>query len=129
MESSTAGHKVFGVIDNPVTIDANSDTGKKSWTRTGTITVRGATFHYPSRPDKQILHGVDITIEAGTTVALVGRSGCGKSTIVSLIQRFYDVEEGEVLIDGEQIKDLNVASLRSHMGYVGQEPVLFATTI
>jgi len=68
-------------------------------------------------------------VSVGQTVALVGASGCGKSTTVQLIQRFYDPEQGVVKIDGQDIKSLNVKWLREHIGVVSQEPVLFATTI
>nr|CAD7261445.1 unnamed protein product [Timema shepardi] len=76
-----------------------------------------------------VLQGLNLTISPGETVALVGSSGCGKSTCVQLIQRFYDPIQGSVSLDGVNIKDLNVAWLRSHIGVVGQEPILFQTTI
>nr|CAD7406898.1 unnamed protein product [Timema cristinae] len=76
-----------------------------------------------------VLQGLNLTINPGETVALVGSSGCGKSTCVQLIQRFYDPIQGSVSLDGVNIKDLNVAWLRSHIGVVGQEPILFQTTI
>ena len=68
-------------------------------------------------------------MKSGETVALVGSSGCGKSTILHLVQRLYDPSQGKVLLDGTDISQLNVGWLRSHIGVVGQEPVLFATTI
>ncbi|NWI34171.1 MDR1 protein, partial [Sula dactylatra] len=77
----------------------------------------------------QILKGLNLKISCGQTVALVGGSGCGKSTTVQLIQRFYDAKEGTVTIDGQDIKTLNVRYLREIIGVVNQEPVLFATTI
>ena len=86
-------------------------------------------FKYPSRDDLTVLDDFSCVFEAGKTTALVGPSGCGKSTIVQLIERFYDVAEGEVLVDGHNIKSLNLKSLRQQIGYVGQEPVLFNTTI
>ena len=76
-----------------------------------------------------MLDGFNLRIGMGQNVALVGSSGCGKSTTVQLLQRFYDPERGAVLIDGVNIKDLNVKWLRQHIGIVSQEPVLFATTI
>lgn len=77
----------------------------------------------------QILNGLSLKANVGQTVALVGASGCGKSTTVQLIQRFYDVDQGQVLIDGNDVKDLNVKWLRAHIGLVSQEPILFGTTI
>jgi len=68
-------------------------------------------------------------VKSGETVALVGNSGCGKSTILHLVQRLYDPSQGKVLLDGTDISQLNVGWLRSHIGVVGQEPILFGTTI
>ncbi|PWA74232.1 multidrug resistance protein [Artemisia annua] len=82
---------------------------------------------YPSRPDTPILQGLTLRIPASKTVGLVGGSGSGKSTIVSLIQRFYDPAEGEILLDGYNINNLNLKWLRSQMGLVNQEPI--ATSI
>ena len=77
----------------------------------------------------QVLRGLNLKATVGQTVALVGASGCGKSTTVQLIQRFYDPQEGAVLLDGRDIRELNVDWLRQHIGVVSQEPVLFDTTI
>lgn len=70
-----------------------------------------------------------MTINKGQTIAVVGASGCGKSTIIQLLQRFYDPIQGSVLIDGIDIKELNIKWLRQHIGIVSQEPILFATSI
>ena len=86
-------------------------------------------FNYPSRPDVPVLKGLSLTFEAGSTSALVGASGSGKSTIVALIERFYDPLGGVVKFDGVDVRDLNLRWLRSQMGLVSQEPTLFATTI
>jgi len=86
-------------------------------------------FTYPARPEIPIFEGLNLRIKAGTTVALVGGSGSGKSTVVSLIERFYDPDQGAVLLDGKDLRSLNVKSFRSNIGLVGQEPTLFATTI
>lgn len=72
---------------------------------------------------------MNLTIQPGERIAFVGGSGCGKSTLIQLVQRLYDPSAGFVLVDDKDIKDLNIAWLRSHIGVVGQEPVLFATTI
>jgi ABC-type multidrug transport system fused ATPase/permease subunit len=95
----------------------------------GEIQFSNASFHYPERPDHSVYSGLNLCIEAGTTVALVGPSGSGKSSLVGLVERFYDVTGGSVLLDGHDIKDLNVNWLRSLIGYVGQEPVLFSGSI
>ena len=77
----------------------------------------------------QVLKGFSLHIKAGQTVALVGKSGCGKSTIVQLLQRFYDPQQGSITIDGLDIRHLNINWLRQHIGVVSQEPVLFSTSI
>ncbi|NXK57579.1 MDR1 protein, partial [Sylvietta virens] len=95
----------------------------------GNLEFKNVYFSYPSRPDVEILKGLNLKINSGQTVALVGGSGCGKSTTVQLIQRFYDPKEGMVTIDEQDIRTLNVRYLREVIGVVNQEPVLFATTI
>lgn len=86
-------------------------------------------FSYPTRPNTTVLKGLDLSILHGKTVALVGPSGCGKSTIVQLIERFYDPNEGNLTIDGDDIRNIKLESLRSKMGIVSQEPNLFDRTI
>ncbi|KAF0775220.1 hypothetical protein AaE_001081, partial [Aphanomyces astaci] len=86
-------------------------------------------FAYPSRPHAFIYNGYSLKVPSGATVALVGASGCGKSTAIALLERFYDPLEGQVLLDGVDIRTLNLQWLRQHISLVGQEPVLFAGTI
>lgn len=86
-------------------------------------------FSYPSRPENDVLKNFSLTIPAGKTVALVGASGSGKSTVLSLLQRFYDPLQGEILLDGFPIDKLQLKWLRSQMALVSQEPSLFSTTI
>lgn len=86
-------------------------------------------FSYPTRKTIPVLKGLSLEVLQGKTVALVGSSGCGKSTIVQLIERFYDPNSGDVMLDNENIKNIKLSSLRSHMGIVSQEPNLFSTTI
>ncbi|CDY35168.1 BnaA09g18050D [Brassica napus] len=95
----------------------------------GDIELKDVYFRYPARPDVQIFAGFSLVVPNGTTVALVGQSGSGKSTVISLIERFYDPESGEVLIDGIDLKKLQLRWIRSKIGLVSQEPILFATTI
>lgn len=95
----------------------------------GEIEFRNIHFSYPSRPNVQILYDYNLKIHPGESIALVGFSGNGKSTCLHLLQRFYDPNRGEVLLDGHNIKSLNIESLRSCIATVGQEPVLFSTTI
>ncbi|XP_076438765.1 ATP-dependent translocase ABCB1-like [Babylonia areolata] len=124
-----AAYVIFHLIDLKTKIDNMMEGGKRPSGVTGTISFHNVHFSYPSRPETKVLDGLSLTVNPGKTVALVGSSGCGKSTTVQLLQRFYDPLEGQVKLDGEDLKDLNVRWLRSHIGVVSQEPVLFATTI
>jgi ATP-binding cassette subfamily B (MDR/TAP) protein 1 len=93
------------------------------------LTLEGVKVSYPSQPSLQAVKGLDITFRAGKTAALVGASGSGKFTIVSLVERFYDPTAGVVKLDGHDIKELNLRWLRSQISLVSQEPSLFSTTI
>ncbi|XP_074721099.1 phosphatidylcholine translocator ABCB4-like [Strix uralensis] len=124
-----AAYAVFSIIDNEPEIDSSSDAGYKPTHVKGNLEFQNVYFNYPARPDNKILKGLNLKVSCGQTVALVGGSGCGKSTTVQLIQRFYDPKEGTVTIDGQDIRTLNVRYLREIIGVVNQEPVLFATTI
>lgn len=86
-------------------------------------------FHYPSRPENEIFRGLNLSIRNGETLAIVGPSGGGKSTIIQMIERFYDPLSGSVEYEGTNLKDLNVQSLREHLGLVSQEPSLFNRSI
>ena len=94
----------------------------------GEITFDNVSFHYPSRPGVSALSGVDLTITPGETVAVVGPSGAGKTTIIQLIQRFYDPVEGKVLLDGTALTDMDRAEFRKAMALVPQDPVIFAAS-
>ncbi|KAM4026721.1 ATP-dependent translocase ABCB1 isoform 2-T2 [Anomaloglossus baeobatrachus] len=124
-----AAYAVFNIIDNKPKIDSYSTAGFKPDKIKGDIQFRNVKFTYPSRPDIQVLKGLNLTVPSGRTVALVGSSGCGKSTTVQLIQRFYDPDDGVITIDGQDIRNLNTRYLREIIGVVSQEPVLFDTTI
>ena len=124
-----AAAKLFATIDRVPPIDSADPNGLKPEKVIGQITLHNIKFNYPPRPDVPILKDLSISFAAGETSALVGASGSGKSTIVSLVERFYDPLEGQVRLDGVDLKDLNVKWLRSQIGLVSQEPVLFATTI
>ena len=96
---------------------------------TGDIHFDSVNFAYPSRPDILILNDFTLKIPANTTTALVGSSGAGKSTVVSLLQRFYDIQSGAITIDGRNLEDLDLRWLRRHIGYVQQEPQLFGLSV
>ncbi|OQR96651.1 ATP-binding Cassette (ABC) Superfamily [Thraustotheca clavata] len=125
----TAAHGVFELIERQSKIDADADSGLKPSTVRGDIALNNIAFAYPSRPEVQVCAGYSLQIPAGQKIALVGSSGCGKSTIVSLLERFYDPLQGSVTLDGHNLKDLNIRWLRQQIGLVGQEPCLFQETI
>ncbi|XP_070583540.1 ATP-dependent translocase ABCB1 [Erythrolamprus reginae] len=124
-----AAYAIYNIIDSEPQIDIYSESGFKPDKITGNLNFQDVYFNYPARPDVKILKGLNLQINNGQTVALVGSSGCGKSTTVQLIQRFYDPLEGMITIDGQNIKTLNLRYLREIIGVVNQEPVLFATSI
>ncbi|CAD5221357.1 unnamed protein product [Bursaphelenchus okinawaensis] len=121
--------EIFDLIDMEPEIDCEGDSGIKLDDVSGDITFSDIHFHYPSRPNVQILNGVSFDVKAGETVALVGHSGCGKSTLISLLMRYYTPDSGHITIDGQTYEDMNTKWLRSVIGIVSQEPVLFAATI
>ncbi|KAG1939964.1 ATP-dependent translocase ABCB1 [Pimephales promelas] len=124
-----AAYEVYQTIDMPRPIDSSSKEGHKLDHVKGDIEFKNINFSYPSRKDVKILQGMNLKVPHGKTIALVGASGCGKSTTIQLLQRFYDPDSGEVTLDGHNIRSLNVCWLRENMGIVSQEPVLFGTTI
>ncbi|XP_075685519.1 bile salt export pump-like [Rhinoderma darwinii] len=124
-----AATNIFETIDKEPRIDCMSEEGHKLDKVKGEIEFHNITFHYPSRPEVKILEKLSMIIKSGETTAFVGPSGAGKSTTIQLFQRFYDPDEGMVTLDGHDIRTLNIQWLRSLIGIVEQEPVLFATTI
>ncbi|SPJ16627.1 ABC transporter related [Burkholderiales bacterium] len=93
------------------------------------VELAGVVFRYPSRPTHVVLQGLTLSIEAGQTVALVGPSGAGKTTIFQLLQRFYDINEGQLLIGGVSVRELRLADLRAHIAVVPQDPVIFSGSV
>lgn len=125
-----AAASIFSVIDRVPIIDSLSPAGiTPGQCTTGSISFENINFSYPVREQVTILRNTSFSIAPGETVALVGASGCGKSTCIQLIQRLYDPHSGHVKIDGTDVKQLNLAWLRSQLGVVGQEPILFGMTI
>lgn len=120
---------VFAVLDRYTRIEPEDPEGCQPESITGHVELRDVHFAYPARPDVMIFQGFSIKIEAGKSTALVGQSGSGKSTIIGLIERFYDPLKGAVKIDGRDIRLYHLRSLRKHIALVSQEPTLFAGTI
>ncbi|KAK9241676.1 P-loop containing nucleoside triphosphate hydrolase protein [Lipomyces tetrasporus] len=127
--ATSAINKIYTTIDRASAIDSSSKSGCTPSNIEGNIELQNIKFIYPSRPDVVVMQGFNLQIKAGATVALVGASGSGKSTIVGLIERFYNPVCGQIFLDGVDVKDLNVKWLRQQVGLVSQEPVLFSGTI
>ncbi|GKU90481.1 hypothetical protein SLEP1_g4470 [Rubroshorea leprosula] len=124
-----AAYKMFETIERKPAIDSYDTSGKILEDIRGDVELRDVYFSYPARPDEQIFSGFSLFISSGTTVALVGQSGSGKSTVISLIERFYDPHAGEVLIDGINLKEFQLKWIRGKIGLVSQEPALFTGSI
>ncbi|CAG7872591.1 hypothetical protein BRARA_F03156 [Brassica rapa] len=128
-EAASVGERIMEVINRVPKIDSNNPEGLKLEKVRGEVEFKHVKFVYPSRPETSIFEDFCLRVPSGKTVALVGGSGSGKSTVISLLQRFYNPVAGEILIDGVSIDKLQVKWLRSQMGLVSQEPALFATSI
>jgi len=126
---SDAIASLFAVLDRETEIDPDSPDGYKPEKIKGEVDILNIDFAYPSRPDAVIFRGFSLSIQQGKSTALIGQSGSGKSTIIALIERFYDPLAGVVKIDGRDIRTYNVRALRRHIGLVSQEPTLIAGTI
>ncbi|KAK9070037.1 hypothetical protein SSX86_010436 [Deinandra increscens subsp. villosa] len=124
-----AAFKMFETINRKPEIDAYDTKGKVLNDINGDIELKDVYFRYPARPDEEIFSGFSLCISSGTTAALVGQSGSGKSTVISLIERFYDPQQGEVLIDNINLKEFQLKWIREKIGLVSQEPVLFSSSI
>ncbi|KAF1880268.1 hypothetical protein Lal_00048904 [Lupinus albus] len=128
-KAKSATASIFGIIDKKSKIDPSDESGSTLDSVKGEIELRHISFKYPSRPNIQLFRDLNLTIHSGKTVALVGESGSGKSTVIALLQRFYDPNSGEITLDGIEIRRLQLKWLRQQMGLVSQEPVLFNETI
>ncbi|KAG5622231.1 hypothetical protein H5410_007449 [Solanum commersonii] len=120
---------IFDILDRKPEIDSSSDVGTTLATVHGVIEFKHVSYRYATSPDVQIFKDLCLTIPSGKTVALVGESGSGKSTVISLIERFYNPESGSIYLDGVEIRQFKLSWLRQQMGLVSQEPVLFNETI
>ncbi|XP_050420409.1 ATP-dependent translocase ABCB1-like isoform X2 [Adelges cooleyi] len=120
---------LYNIIDRVPKIDSYANSGLRPELVVGKIEVKNVCFRYPSRPEIKILDNLNIAIEPGQTIALVGSSGAGKSTIIGLLLRFYDPESGKIYLDSVELGDLNIQWLRDQIGVVSQEPILFGVSI
>ena len=127
-EAAGAARRIFEVMDHPVAIESPADPVPLPTPVRGVVRYERVAFRYePDLP--RVLEGIDLVLDEGATVALVGSSGSGKSTLASLIPRFFDVEEGSVTFDGIDVRALALDDLRSRIGIVPQEPMLFGGTV
>ena len=127
--AASAASELFKLMDRTSLIDPFDDLGHKPTKVTGDIDFENVTFSYPTRPGVTVLNDFSLRIPAGKVTALVGASGSGKSTIIGLIERWYNPNSGTVRLDGGPIEKLNVRWLRQHVRLVQQEPVLFIGSV
>ena len=103
--------------------------GTKLEKMSGGIEIKKVDFAYPSRKESLVLRQFCLEVKPGTSIGLVGTSGCGKSTVIGLIQRFYDADKGTVKVDGVDIRELDLGWYRKHMALVSQEPIIYSGSI
>jgi len=124
--ATASGERIFQVIDEPEEIH-DADDARDLPPGPGRIAFENVTFGYdPARP---VLHGLDLELEAGKVVALIGHTGAGKTTLASLVPRFYDVQTGRVTVDGADVRDVTLTSLRREIGVIAQDPFLFSASV
>ena len=124
--ATASGERIFQVIDEPEEIH-DADDARDLPPGPGRIAFENVTFGYdPARP---VLHGLDLELEAGKVVALIGHTGDGKTTLASLVPRFYDVQTGRVTVDGADVRDVTLTSLRREIGVIAQDPFLFSASV
>ena len=128
-KGTNALKSVFMTLERKSKMDPDEIKGIKPEKLIGDIEFKEVDFFYPTRPKQMILMGVSLKVDAGKVVALVGQSGSGKSTVIRMIERFYDPSKGSIEVDGIDIKHYNLRALRLHIALVSQEPTLFAGTI
>lgn len=129
-EAKVSARKIFNILESRSEAECHrSRGGKRLDTLKGEICFENVYFSYPQRKENPVINGLNLTISAGKVTAIVGQSGGGKSTILSLIQRFYLPNSGQITLDGHPIEDLDIDWFRSQIAYVSQEPILFSNTI
>jgi len=128
-QATSAASNMVNLIDSIPEIDGESEEGRRITSCAGHITIQDVHFRYPTRPGVRVLRSMDMEITPGSYVAIVGASGSGKSTVIQLLERFYDPLAGKILLDGQDITELNVQDYRKQLALVSQEPTLYAGTI
>jgi len=128
-KAKIAAYNIKKLLDRKSEIDPSATTGDEPAKCNGDVKFTDVEFFYPTRKTAQVLQGLSLEVKKGQTLALVGSSGCGKSTSVSLLERFYNATAGQVTIDGNDVTSLNLKWLRQHLGIVSQEPTLMDTSI
>ena len=126
-QGAAAAERVFGVIDTKIDIK-EMDVSPELKVDKGTIELKAVSFAYP-KTERSAIKNINISIDGGSTAALVGHSGAGKSSIINLLPRFYDPGKGEVLIDGQNIRNVKLSSLRKNISLVSQDIILFDDTV
>lgn len=130
-KSKVAATNIFRLLDRRTEIDPTDDSGVAPLSKVihGDIATNEVKFEYPTRPSIRVLDGLSLKVDHGQTLALVGESGCGKSTVLALLERFYDARQGTVALDNRNNREYAVGNLREHFGMVTQEPDLFDRTV
>jgi ABC-type multidrug transport system fused ATPase/permease subunit len=124
--ATASGERIFQVIDEPEQI-RDAPAARELVPGPGRVVFEGVTFGYdPARP---VLHEIELELEAGKVVALIGHTGSGKTTLTSLVPRFYDVQQGRVTIDGADVREVELTSLRREIGVIAQDPFLFSASV
>ena len=126
--ASVSANRIVKVLETEPSIKDKAKTKKLNPNKKGLVEFKNVSFRYPDA-DTEILEDINFTAEAGKTTAIIGSTGSGKSTVVNLIPRFYDVTGGEILVDGVNVKDLPQKELRDIIGFVPQKGILFSGTI
>ncbi|KAI8949698.1 P-loop containing nucleoside triphosphate hydrolase protein [Xylaria longipes] len=114
-KSRQAAQDIKTPLDRPVNIDARQGTGEMLTKLNGSLEMRNIYFRYPNRPERVVVNGLSLSVQPGQYIDLVGASGCGKSTIIAFLERFFDPEAGQILVDGKDISTLNIKNYRSHL--------------
>jgi len=127
-KAQTASANIFRLLDGKSVIGTGGE-DKRLFLKSESITFNNVHFRYPNRPHVSVLRGLNLQVKPGQLVALVGQSGCGKSTVISLIERFYDTASGVIAVDGIDIKELDLANYRSQISLVSQEQTLYQGSV